>query len=148
MDQWFTSLAAQVSLPVSHLLPLPDVWIFCAVTIYNLTKLCSNYPISNCWPSSLFVTLSYITTFFAFHCFFSVIPRMQRHKHTSCSGTSWQCTGTVRFTCHCHILCCLSSYGLLFTLPCSGNLYIYSAWNVQQIGIELDVIVWLQSHPR
>lgn len=89
----------------------------------------------------------------AFRCFFSMMPRMQRHKHVSCSGTNWECTGTVPFICHCHILYALSSYGSLFMLLCSVNLYICSAWNIQPIAIELDVIVWLghtlhKEHPQ
>lgn len=117
---WLTSQAARVILfqPVPVvLLPLTNIWQLCAVTIYSIisTHSAATTPICNCLH--LIVTFSYITTFFDFHCFFSAVPRMHRHKHVSCSDNAWELYGlhvSVIFCMVClPVACCLHDCILL-----------------------------------
>lgn len=67
---------------------------------------------------------------------------MHRHKHVSCSDNAWELYGLhvpVIFCMVClPVACCLHDY--------SVNLYIYSAWNVQQVEIERWMLLCGCSH--
>ena len=60
----------------------------------------------------------------------SVRCHRQRHDHMSCCVTSSQCRGKSMVYMSPSYFVRVSPYGLLFTLLCSNNLYIYLAWNI------------------
>lgn len=83
---------------------LTDIWVF--------SHILQHLPTSITAYTSYFVTCSHISTSFASHSFCSTVPRMQRHKHVSCSDNAWELYGL-----HVPVILCM------LCLPVTACLY-------------------------